>query len=427
VRSILFFIPVELAGQPVLGFGWLLWIWLVVSVVTLILVWRQPGGKLRQVLNSLPLLLVAAALIVVVLPWLIERDASGRPLGIPVRGFGVSLMLAVSASLALARYRAVQMGVNPDHIIGLATVMIAAGLVGARLAFVIQYWQEFHRETFLGTLQALTSFTKGGLVVYGSVIAGVPAGIWYLRRHALPGLAIGDIIAPSMALGLAIGRIGCFFNGCCFGGACLPPDWRAMSFPADSPPYKHQLDAGWKSGIWVRKQDGQIYVAHVAPQSPAAASGLEVGDRIASINGTAVESLSVARRRLAKSSSYKVQTADKLIHRWTDPTGPARSVPIHPTQLYAALDAGFLALVLWFAYPYRRRDGEIFALLVTLHPLSRFVLEIIRTDEPGQFGTSLTISQWMSLGILGLAILLWWYIEYLSPHRAPPNVVQAER
>ena len=410
-----------------LGFGWLLWIWLAISAVTLILVWRQTGGQLRQVLNSLPLLLVAAAVIVVVLPWLIERDAHGQPLGIPVRGFGVSLMLAISASLALARYRAMQMGVNPDYIMGLATVMIVAGLVGARLAYVIQYWHEFHRETFLGTLQALTSFTKGGLVVYGSVIAGVPAGIWYLRRHALPVLAIGDIIAPSMALGLAIGRIGCFFNGCCFGGACLPPDWRAMSFPANSPPYMQQLDAGWKSGIWVKKQEGRIYVAYVAPQSPAAAAGLEVGDRIASINGTGVESLSEARRRLAMSSRYEVQTADEKVHRWTDPAGPARSVPIHPTQLYAAVDAGLLTLVLWFAYPYRRRDGEVFAVLLTLHPLSRFVREIIRTDEPGQFGTSLTISQWLSLGILVFATLLWWCIEHISRHPTEPKAFQPGR
>ena len=50
-----------------------------------------------------------------------------------------------------------------------------------------------------------------------------------------------------------------------------------------------------------------------------------------------------------------------------------------------------------------------------LDPLSRFVLEMIRVDEPGQFGTSLTISQWMSLGILAFATLLWWYVEQRQP------------
>jgi phosphatidylglycerol:prolipoprotein diacylglycerol transferase len=53
----------------------------------------------------------------------------------------------------------------------------------------------------------------------------------------------------------------------------------------------------------------------------------------------------------------------------------------------------------------------VFALLITLHPISRFVLEAIRDDEPGQFGTGLTISQLLSLAILAMACVLWWYIE----------------
>ena len=56
------------------------------------------------------------------------------------------------------------------------------------------------------------------------MLAGLPAGIWYLPPRGLPILAIGDIIAPSMVVGLALGRVGCFLNGCCFGGVCLTPD-----------------------------------------------------------------------------------------------------------------------------------------------------------------------------------------------------------
>jgi phosphatidylglycerol:prolipoprotein diacylglycerol transferase len=91
---------------------------------------------------------------------------------------------------------------------------------------------------------------------------------------------------------------------------------------------------------------------------------------------------------------------------------------VHPTQLYSAIDAGLLALVLWLAWPFRRRDGEIFALLITLHPLSRILLEVIRSDEQGFWGTPLTISQWLSLGILAAAAVLWGYIER-QPRRAP--------
>src|SRR5256885_544272 len=81
--------------------------------------------------------------------------------------------------------------------------------------------------------------------------------------------------------------------------------------------------------------------------------------------------------------------------RWLSGRGPPRAGPVIGAQLSAAIDAVLLALVLWFFFPYRRHDGEVFALLVTLHPISRFFLEMIRRDEPGQFGTSLTISQWL--------------------------------
>ena len=52
-----------------------------------------------------------------------------------------------------------------------------------------------------------------------------------------------------------------------------------------------------------------------------------------------------------------------------------------------------------------------FALLITVHPLSRFLLEMIRSDEPGRFGTGLTIAQLMSIGILACGVALWIYIE----------------
>jgi phosphatidylglycerol:prolipoprotein diacylglycerol transferase len=257
----------------------------------------------------------------------------------------------------------------------------------------------------------MLNVTKGGLVVYGSVLAGVPAGIWYCLRRGLPILTIGDLIAPSMVVGLALGRIGCFLNGCCFGGVCLTADY-ALTFPAGSPPYEQQLQSGWQSGVWLGERGGQVIAAYVSPESGPSAAGLRPGDTITAINGGKVTSLAAARQRLAAgSTSYEIETGDGRILRWLNPHGPPRSVPIHPAQLYAAIDAGLLAFVLWAFFPFRRRDGEVFALLLTLHPLSRFLLEMIRTDEPGQFGTSLSISQWLSLGILVLGAALWIFIE----------------
>ena len=99
-------------------------------------------------------------------------------------------------------------------------------------------------------------------------------------------------------------------------------------------------------------------------------------------------------------------------------TLPDRSRPVHPTQLYSAIDGGILGWLLWSFFPYRRRDGEAIALLLTIHPITRFLLEIIRTDEPAVFGTGLTISQNVSLGLLACGAGLWWYLS-----RQPRGVV----
>ena len=99
-------------------------------------------------------------------------------------------------------------------------------------------------------------------------------------------------------------------------------------------------------------------------------------------------------------------------------TLPDRSRPVHPTQLYSAIDGAILGWLLWSFFPFRRRDGEAIALLLTIHPITRFLLEIIRTDEPAVFGTGLTISQNVSLGLLACGAGLWWYLS-----RQPRGVV----
>jgi phosphatidylglycerol---prolipoprotein diacylglyceryl transferase len=89
---------------------------------------------------------------------------------------------------------------------------------------------------------------------------------------------------------------------------------------------------------------------------------------------------------------------------------PARSLPVHPTQLYSAVDGALLGWFLWAYFPFRRRDGELIALLLTIHPVTRFLLEIIRTDEPAVFGTGMSISQNISILLLACGAGLWWYL-----------------
>ena len=100
---------------------------------------------------------------------------------------------------------------------------------------------------------------------------------------------------------------------------------------------------------------------------------------------------------------------------------PDRSRPVHPTQIYSSINAFLIFLVLWFFYPFRRHAGEVLALMLILYPIGRFLLEVIRTDEAGQFGTTLTISQWVSVVAIGLGVSLWAYIRWRTPQLKDPS------
>jgi phosphatidylglycerol:prolipoprotein diacylglycerol transferase len=93
---------------------------------------------------------------------------------------------------------------------------------------------------------------EGGLTFYGGLAAGVAFGIGYLKRQGLRVLEVTDIIAPQIALGIALARIGCFLNGCCFGRESHLP-W-SCTFPADS-------QAGWGAMAGKAIHPTQIYSA----------------------------------------------------------------------------------------------------------------------------------------------------------------------
>jgi phosphatidylglycerol:prolipoprotein diacylglycerol transferase len=423
VRSTLLYVPQFIEGDPfglpVFGWGWLLIAWLLVAAV-LIAAWGRFARVKLDWLSLLPYVALVAVGIVFVLPrLLVEYDAGDGniKLGLPIRMYGMFMVAAVVSGVLLAAYRARQMGIDPEVIYSLAMLMTISGIIGARLFFVIQYWHEFHvPNNVLATLQKVVNMPQGGLVVYGAVLGSFPVGIWYLWTRKLPPLVIADIVAPSLLLGLAFGRVGCFMNGCCFGGFCseMPP---AVTFPQGSPPYQRQEELGWRSGVWLKQAEGstadspQIEVAYVAPHGAAANAGVQVGDVVVQVSGQKVTSLAEAQKQLAASkNAIELELGDQRLVRWIAPP-PPRSAPVHPAQLYAAVDAALLALLLWAIYPFRRHDGEVAAIMMIVHPMSRILLEIIRVDEGGQFGTSLTISQWVSIGLMLVGIALLAYVE----------------
>jgi phosphatidylglycerol:prolipoprotein diacylglycerol transferase len=409
MRQDLFHIPHEWLGMPVFGAGWMLLLWTIISVVLLVVLWRRQGWN-ADTRSYVPLLLLVGALIWAVLPRLETMTDLGTSAGLPIRGYGVMLLLGVLAGVALAVFEARRVGLDPDTVLSLCFHLFVAGILGARLFYVIEYWSQFQRPTPLATLGAILNVTQGGLVVYGSLIGALLGGLWFVRRNALPLLATADLIAPSLVLGLALGRIGCFLNGCCYGGVCDAP-W-AVRFPSTSEPYAHQRMLGQLHGFLLAEApDSQAArVAAVQPDGPAAVAGLQVGDEVRAIAGRPVESFAQAREALRIAGPDLYLTTDRGPLRIRLEALPERSRPTHPTQLYAAIGAGLLCWLLWSYYPLRQRDGEVFALLLTLYPVMRFFEEAIRVDEPGQFRTSFSIAQWVSLLLLAGVAALWVFI-----------------
>ena len=101
------------------------------------------------------------------------------------------------------------------------------------------------------------------------------------------------------------------------------------------------------------------------------------------------------------------------------------SLPLHPAQIYSSINALILAIVTWNYYPRRGRDGSVLLLGWVLYPITRFCLEIVRGDTPGEFGTSLTIAQWVSIAMLIGAAGFAVYLSTRSklPHQ-PPELPQ---
>ncbi|MBI2480431.1 MAG: prolipoprotein diacylglyceryl transferase [Planctomycetia bacterium] len=347
------------------------------------------------------------------LPMLEVRPEGMEPLGLPIRGYGMFVLAGIVAGMSLSIYRGKQIGLDSELIYSLAFWLFIIAIAGARLFYVIQKWDEFERATPLATIGAIMKFTEGGLVVYGSVIGGFLALYLFSRRQQMSMFELGDVIAPGMAIGLAFGRIGCLMNGCCYGGIC--DGWPlAITFPQHasvelghySPPYAHQLTMGELHGFRLGiNENGHVIVASVEPGGKAETAGLQAGTRIERLNGQEVTTLDSAKRILLAGSPRISINGDHI--SWTIDKLPARSRPIHPTQIYSSINAALLCLVVWFAYPFRHRHGDILLLLFGLYAIARFFLEAIRNDEPGQIGTSLTISQLVSLVVFAVCVGGW--------------------
>jgi prolipoprotein diacylglyceryltransferase len=529
LRPTLLFIPNDWLGMAVFtadgrfGIGLVLGAVLLVGAAVLWWRWRRHGWG-PQTRSLLSLLGVIVAGVVFVLPHILVEEHG--TLGLAIRGYGAMVVLALVAAVVVGLHRARHLGINSDMLMVLAMWMFVLGMVGARALYVWEYWDNYRYQGSVGQIvAAVLNVTQGGLIVYGGFLGAAAAFALFVWRHGLPALPLMDLLAPSLILAQGIGRLGCFLNGCCYGGLCDVPQL-AVHFPWGSPPHVRQVERGQVAvhGLRLRadtagpKQHALLTALEdVDPASAAYQAGLRAGDRIAAIGrpwvdqparrsgdfdartpdalvvlvprgwialGTlrvddfrdagAVLTTSAHERIAQLMRLQELQQRVLFVERPPSPNDVARyvqavrqaavphlpsharlevfdaytelgsvlrvlidadgtprrdwvlvlragsflpvlfrvetplprSLGVHPTQLYSAVDGLLIFFFLWSYFPRRRRDGEVAAWLLTIAPATRFLMEMVRTDEPGMLW-GMTLSQLLGLGLLAGGLVLW--------------------
>lgn len=125
--------------------------------------------------------------------------------------YGLMLGLGFAAGVAVASKRAAAKGVDPDSLFWFFILLLGGGVAGGRILHVALNAWYYH------DLLSILDTREGGLSIHGVLVGGVLTMALYARAKKIPLGKIADIVAPAVILGQGIGRIGCFFSGCCYG------------------------------------------------------------------------------------------------------------------------------------------------------------------------------------------------------------------
>ncbi len=296
-----------------------------------------------------------------------------------IKSYGTMMVVGFLLAVWIIRRLSRDITPNPEYITNASLYSLVAGVVGARLFYVIHYFDHFKDQPL-----RMFAVWEGGLELLGGVILAVLVIFLYLRHHKLPIRKYLDILAIGLFVALAFGRMGCFLNGCCFGKPTDLP-W-AVRFPYNSISYISQINSDPKRN-------------RPEPYLQLPDEYIDSFDRID------------ATRYPKPLDELTPQQKEMVLE------GPYRALPVHPTQLYSSANGLFCAFLL---YLYWRRnqnarknnirkplmaDGSVFALMFMLYGTARFFLEFVRDDNPYEYGR-FTVSQIIGAGLVIFGIVL---------------------
>jgi phosphatidylglycerol:prolipoprotein diacylglycerol transferase len=145
---------------------------------------------------------------------------------VKVHSYGLMVAVGFLAALAWIRYQSRRESLPTNRMLDFAFLMLLTALVGSRIAYALVEWNYFRQHPW-----DFFRVWEGGLIFYGGLIACIPVAWIFLRRHRLSFWKVSDVFMPGVALGHALGRIGCFLAGCCYGRTCDVNAWYALVFP----------------------------------------------------------------------------------------------------------------------------------------------------------------------------------------------------
>jgi len=314
---------------------------------------------------------------------------------VTVKSYGLMMVVGFLAAVTVIRLLSRRFTRDPQHITNAALYALIAGVVGARIFFVVHYFDQF-RDDLLGVF----AIWRGGLELLGGVLLAIAVILLYIRYHKLPLRHYLDVLAVGLMAALIFGRVGCFLNGCCYGKPTDLP-W-GVRFPYGSFAYRSQVEPDPQRNrlephlhlpeeYFGYFDENQAYVPDLKPK----------------------EFLTPRQQEEVTQGQY-------------------RCLPVHPTQLYTSLSALLCTLILYGVwrrsqkceragrYPFLTKPGSVFSLMFVLYGILRFSIELVRDDNPYEIGT-LTVSQLIGIGLvlLGSSLLVFYTL-------AQPETVEAE-
>ncbi|MFC1605051.1 prolipoprotein diacylglyceryl transferase [Planctomycetota bacterium] len=324
-----------------------------------------------------------------------------------VRSFGLMMVIGFIMGLFLIGRLGRKIASNPQLVTNLALYCLIAGVVGARVFYVVHHFDQLQRP-----LASMFAVWQGGLEFYGGVIFAIPVIVLYSRHHKLPIRPCLDIVAIALMLGLSFGRLGCFLNGCGFGKPTDLP-W-AIRFPYDSFAYFSQINPNPERN----RPDPRLKLPH---------------DEYSNYINTNGRLYPKSFEELTEEQKFEVTK------------GKYRSLHIHPTQLYSSANAALLSLMLYLFWRRSRRavnsgntrkllnqPGQTFALAFILYGITRFLLEYLRDDNPFEYAwwaiyKGGTVSQNLSIYLVALGVVLMAVFQVTKPNAPVMRIAALEK